>query len=406
MVQAAVDVRGGHVDQAIGLPDAGHLDHDPHREGGGLAPTAVEHALVVVGQLDGHRSGMIAGSGAPPTGAKTSRGVVDKRNVAKRLFRMYLAGGALAIAAYFLTSAGTAGLIVWDIIVVSMPVAIVVGVWRFRPDRRAPWLLLAVGLGIFALGDVIWNASSGGGGLGPSDIAYMVGYPLIAIGCLLLMRGDMRASMLALVDASIGAIGLAVIVWIIVLSGGVAGSGPTLAALVNAFYPVFDILIVTLLIRLALADRSREPAYWWLVGGFSLMLATDLAYAWLLRSSPDAYSPFLDLGWLVSYVAIGAAALHPSMVHLTRREAPQGVLSPIDVVWLGIPLFAVPILMLVPGHDETVDQIFLAVAAMMLASLVMVRIVSSAKDRDRAHARPASLSLSTDRCSTARLSPC
>ena len=143
--------------------------------------------------------------------------------------------------------------------------------------------------------------------------------------------------MLAMVDASIGAIGLAVIVWIVVLSGGVAGTGPTFAALVNASYPVFDILIVTLLVRLALADRSREPADWWLLGGFSLMLVTDLAYAWLLRGSPDAYSPFLDLGWLVSYVAIGAAALHPSMVNLTRREAPEGVLSPIDVVWLGIP---------------------------------------------------------------------
>jgi hypothetical protein len=67
--------------------------------------------------------------------------------VEKRLFGTYLAGGALAIAVYFLTSAGTAGLVVWDLIVVSMPVAIVVGVSRFRPERRAPWLLLAAGLG-------------------------------------------------------------------------------------------------------------------------------------------------------------------------------------------------------------------------------------------------------------------
>ena len=305
--------------------------------------------------------------------------------MAKRLFRTYLAGGALATAVYFLTSAGTAGLVVWDLIVASMPVAILIGVWRFRPDRRAPWLHLATGLGIFAFGDVIWAVSFGGAAIAPSDIAYLVGYPLIAIGCLLLMRGDRRASILALVDASIGAVGLAVIVWIVVLSGGVPGTGPTGAALVNASYPVFDVLIVTLLVRLALADRSREPAYWWLVGGFSLMLATDLAYAWLLRGSPDAYSPFLDLGWLVSYIAIGAAALHPSMVHLTRREAPEGVLSPIDVVWLGIPLYAVPVLMLIPGHDRAIDQVLLSAAAMVLSSLVMVRIVSSAKDRDRAH---------------------
>jgi diguanylate cyclase (GGDEF)-like protein/PAS domain S-box-containing protein len=221
--------------------------------------------------------------------------------------------------------------------------------------------------------------------LGVGDIAYLIGYPVIAIGCLLLARNDRRTSMLAMVDALIGAIGLAVIVWVVVLSKGVAGTDPTFASLVNASYPVFDILILTLLIRLALADRSREPAYWWLVGGFSLMLATDLSYAWLMRSSVDPSTWLLDLGWLASYVAIGAAALHPSMVHLTHREAPEAMLSPPDVLWLGVPLFAVPILMILPGHDQPLDLAIQAAAAMAIASLVMIRIVSSARDQDRAH---------------------
>ena len=150
---------------------------------------------------------------------------------------------------------------------------------------------------------------------------------------------------------------------------------------------MFDILIVTLLARLALAHRSREPAQWWLVVGFSAMLVTDLAYAWLVQRSPDAYSLFLDLGWLVSYIAIGAAALHSSMVHLTRREAPVAMLTPTDVLWLGVPLLAVPVLMLVPGHDRPVDQLILGIAAIALAILVMLRIVLSAKDQDRAHRR-------------------
>lgn len=302
----------------------------------------------------------------------------------RRLFRTYLAGGTLAVAAYLLAGTGISGL-VWDAIVVSAPLAIVVGVRRFQPERRHPWFLLAGGLGMFALGDVTWRIPVGGGDLRASDAAYAVGYLSIAIGCLLLARADRRSSMLAMVDASIGAIGLAAIVWIVVLSGGDAAAGPTLSRVVNASYPVFDILVVTLLIRLAMADRSREPAYWWLVVGFSLMLATDLSYAWLHRSSVDPSSPWLDIGWLASYLAVGAAALHPSMVHLTRRDPPEAGLSPLDVLWLGIPLFAVPLLILLPGHDRQTDLIILAVAAMAIASLVMVRIVSSAKDQERSH---------------------
>jgi diguanylate cyclase (GGDEF)-like protein/PAS domain S-box-containing protein len=300
----------------------------------------------------------------------------------ERLFRVYLAGGVLLAVAYFLLPDGP-GLIVWDVLALSMPVAILVGVHRFRPDRRLPWLFLAAGLGAFVVGDFVWSLPIASV-LGPSDLAYEVGYPLIAIGCLLLARVGKRTSVLAMTDSLIGAVGLAVILWVVVLGKGV-GAGPTFASIVSVSYPVFDILIVTLLARLALAHRSREPAQWWLVAGFSAMLVTDLSYAWLLQQSPDAYSPFLDLGWLISYISIGAAALHSSMVHLTRREAPVAMLTPTDVLWLGVPLLAVPILMLLPGHDRPVDQLILGIAAITLAILVMLRIVLSAKDQERAH---------------------
>ena len=298
------------------------------------------------------------------------------------LFRAYLAGGALVGVAYFLLPEGLA-LIAWDALALSMPVAILVGVHRSKPDRRLPWLFLAAGLGAFVLGDVVWSQPIANA-LGPSDLAYVVGYPLIAIGCLLLARVGKRTSMLAMIDSMIGAIGLAAILWIVVLGKGV-GPGPTLASLVNVSYPVFDILIVTLLARPALARHSREPAQWWLVVGFSAMLVTDLTYAWLLQHSPDAYSPYLDLGWLIAYLAIGAAALHRSMVHVTLRAAPEAMLTPTDVLWLGVPLLAVPVLMLVPGHVRPLDQLILGSAAIALAILVMLRIVLSAKDQERAH---------------------
>jgi diguanylate cyclase (GGDEF)-like protein/PAS domain S-box-containing protein len=309
--------------------------------------------------------------------------VADERNVRNRAITAYLAMGATAIVAYFLLPDG-AGSVVWDVIALSVPATIVIGVRRFRPSRRLPWQLIAAGFGLWACGDIFWSFPTAGA-IGPGDVAYTIGYPAMALGCLMMARTDRRTSMLAMVDALIGAFGLAVIVWDVVLSNGVQGRGPSFASLVGAAYPVLDVLVLTLLIRLALAERSQPPAYWWLVGGFAVVMAADLSYAWLQRVTAEPSGALLDLGWLVGYVAVGAAALHPSMAHLTRRGAPDAMLSPGRVLWLGTPLFAVPILMLFSGRDQPVDLVIQGSASIAIAALILVRIVMSARDQDRAH---------------------
>ena len=123
-------------------------------------------------------------------------------------------------------------------------------------------------------------------------------------------------------------------------------------------YPVLDILLLVLLVRLTMAERTPEPAFRCLVAGFTLMLATDLAFLWLARSTPHPSGALLDLGWLASFIALGLSALHPSMASLTRRTAPDAMLSPFDVLGFGLPILVVPVLMLVAaqhrpcGHDR------------------------------------------------------
>ena len=172
--------------------------------------------------------------------------------------------------------------------------------------------------------------------------------------------------MLAMIDSLIGAIGLAVILWVVVLGKGV-GTGPTFASLVNVSYPVFDILIVTLVARLALAHRSREPAQWWLVVGFSAMLATDLTYAWLVQQLAGCVQPAPRprLGDQLHRDRSGGHALQHGAPDPSRST--WAMLTPTDVLWLGVPLLAVPVLMLIPGHDRPVDQLILGVAAIALA---------------------------------------
>ena len=131
-----------------------HVDHDPHGERRGLAATAVEHLAVVVGQRDGHRSGMMARAGEPgrriatcwPRGCRyRKREGTAVQGVPRRRSPRWPSRTSCCRRG--------PGSIVWDALALSMPVAILVGVRHFQPDRRLPWLFLAAGLGAFVVGD-------------------------------------------------------------------------------------------------------------------------------------------------------------------------------------------------------------------------------------------------------------
>ena len=301
-----------------------------------------------------------------------------------RAVTAYLGMGAAAIAAYFLAPERARSAI-WALIAFSAPAAIAFGIRRSRPQRPAPWYLLAAGMACYALGDVLWDVFDGGVAVGPGVAAYALGYPLMGLGCLYLIRSDRRTLLFGMVDALVGAVGLAVILWVVVLSKGVDGSGPTFAMIVNASYTVLDILLLTLLVRVTWAERTPEPAFRWLMVGFSLLLATDLAYSWLSRSTPDPSSALLDLGWIATYISVGVSALHPSMASLTQRKAPHAVLGPFDVVWFGLPILVVPVLMLSADRHSSLDIVVQGVAGIALGAFVLVRVVFSAKDREQAH---------------------
>lgn len=118
-----------------------------------------------------------------------------------RAITAYLGMGATAIVAYFVLPDG-AGSLIWALIAFSVPVAILYGIRRYRPGRPAPWYLFAAGLAFYAFGDVLWNVFDGGAAVGPGVAAYALGYPLMALGCLFLVRSDRRTLMLAMVTRS------------------------------------------------------------------------------------------------------------------------------------------------------------------------------------------------------------
>ena len=140
-----------------------------------------------------------------------------------RLSQAYLLLGLLAIGGYFLLPAGAfKDSFYYNAVGLSGVVAIVLGVRKYRPDRALPWYLFAGGQLLLVVGDVEFSVYEHVLKTSPfpsvADGFYLSGYPLLAVGLLLLIRSRSPGSDWAsLIDASIIATGAGVVSWVVLM---------------------------------------------------------------------------------------------------------------------------------------------------------------------------------------------
>jgi hypothetical protein len=236
-----------------------------------------------------------------------------------KAWRLYLTGGVAAIVLYFLLPPqGLWSSAVYDLIGLSSVVAILIGVRRHRPARPVIWWCFAAGQLLFVVGDMLYTVIDSvlHQSTFPSvaDAFYVGGYPVLALGLLVLIRGRISGRDRAgLIDASIIATGLCLLSWSFLMKPIATDPSLSLAErLVSLAYPLADALLLAMVARLATSPGARTVAYRLLGLALVLLLAFDIVYAVLaLVSSYEGW--LVDAGWLLSYVIWGAAALHPSM---------------------------------------------------------------------------------------------
>ena len=199
-------------------------------------------------------------------------------------------------------------------------VAILLGVRRYRPERRAVWWLFAAGVAASALGDLVYDLICYASGEPPlvsvADLFYLAMYPLLLAGAWAGARRLLNRA--AWLDAAIVAMGCALIVWATALHPQLVDAGPlTAATVLSATYPALDVCLLGAVVGMLLVP-ARTLAYLLVVASLGLLLVADTAYAEL--SAHASYQPgdVLDLVWLGSYLLWVPAALHPSMRLLGR----------------------------------------------------------------------------------------
>ena len=283
---------------------------------------------------------------------------------------------------YPLVPAGTPRSVYYDGVAALAIVVALAGIRRLQPPVRRGLLLVVLGFGVWVVGDVVFSVEQDvvhfGGYPAPSDVPYLAGYVLIALGLLHLLRGRQnRTDPTPVLDAAIVAVGFGIVVGTFLIAPIAEDSGLTVAGrLVASAYPVADVLLLGVLVRLWSTVGARTTAYRLLLLGLVSTLVADVAWNVVALSDPGAETPWLDMLWLVGYLATAAVVWSPSAVRLGGGVPVESGTTPhrrLVALGCGLVLPGVTLLLNgVVGHDVPWRSV--AVGSMVMSVLVLVRM--------------------------------
>jgi diguanylate cyclase (GGDEF)-like protein/PAS domain S-box-containing protein len=323
------------------------------------------------------------------------------RLTARRVLAAYAVWMALLVAAHYSFTGARAETAA--AIELSGVAAMLAGVAINRPARRASWLLLAAAnlSSAVTLFVVHFMVLDHGAMPFPSfaDAVFLAEYPLYVAGLMLFIRARSTGRDLSgVIDALILTVGLMLLSWLFFLEPDATDPALTwLQRSVAIAYPVGAVVVLATLARLLAPGNVRGPAVVLLSIGTVGGVTSDVAYELLeyLGQRPEAI--IVSLGWVACYTAWGAAALHPSMTVLTRRdghEEPDP--APVALVMLLFAALIPPVFLFVRSlirHDG--PDIFVAVACAVLFLLMLIRLWDVAASRQRGLIRERTLRMAS-----------
>jgi signal transduction histidine kinase/CheY-like chemotaxis protein len=262
-------------------------------------------------------------------------------------------------------------------------VAVWVGVTRVQAPHRRPALWFAIALSMYFAGDLFFYwyllvRQSPRPFPSIADALYVADLPIFAWAILLFIRAQSPGrDMASLIDGAIVATTCGLLSWIYVIQPTVVASdAPFLHKAIGMAYPVLDVLILTMAIRLLLVRGRRPPAHVFLAAGAVSLTVADTLYNFLnvLPGLPLAIEPYYLL-WTVWYVLAGTAFLHPSMGAAPVHAEAATEHDRARLVLLVAVVLVAPTLVVVEGmRDEDWHLPIIGAASGVLFALVMARM--------------------------------
>lgn len=276
---------------------------------------------------------------------------MSKSVVSKRTWLFAVLGVGLSLGVYAASSAGLGGesvsTAIADVGEALILVASAALAWwaamRYEvgePLRRR-WMMIAAGVTMFAIGDVIWAVLEAGLGQFPypswADIFYLLTY--VFIGPALLMTAASHRGLIRLrTPIAIALSACVVIAAAIYLGflGGIAGDGEMALAekAVSIVYPLADafLLLGPALMVALIASRLGSGLLarpWWLVAlGCAVVAFADTGMSWLATTDSYDAASILNAGWMIGFVMIAVGASLARDIAKSFEIVPAAVESP------------------------------------------------------------------------------
>ena len=312
----------------------------------------------------------------------------------------YVAVGVLLIALYFAVPP-VLGISQWetrfvlDLLISGSAVAgLIVGVQKWRPHHVLPWYLLALSQTVYAAGDIAYFSDHYISHIyrfpGLADAFYLGRVPFILTGLVLIVRERNRGNQTALIDSLIVGIGVGAVSWVFLMSPYTNGSLGLSARLASLAYPITDLMLIGIAVRLLTGGGRRQPSFYFLTGGLVLLAATDSLYGWdNLHGVAFSSGSLVEVGWLVYYLTVGACGLHPSMCQLTSPVVRDETSNPrSQILILAFATLVGPVLLTLDTFaDRPLNALAISLAAFAITALVILRLARVMRDRDRAQLR-------------------
>ncbi|GAA4609722.1 diguanylate cyclase (GGDEF)-like protein [Actinoplanes octamycinicus] len=253
-----------------------------------------------------------------------------------------------------------------------------------RRHRGMRWMLLLLGAAALAAaaGDVIYYILAIIYPQAPvpnvSDIAYLLQYPLMAAGLLLIVRrrtpGWDGASA---IDAAIVAVSAGYLAYEFIIAPSMDGSAGLLANVVAAAYPVGDLMLITVGARLMLGAGQRPVPLRMLGGYLALILYADMTYAIQQLNGTYQDGNHLDAVWMAASFLLAAGMLHPAVPVMAAESStatPDATVGRLAMLAMAASTASTSLIVQVLRHRSP-HVLIAGIACNVLFMLVLARMV-------------------------------
>ncbi len=258
---------------------------------------------------------------------------------------------------------------------------------------RAPWSVLAVGLGLYGLGNVYWTIFVRPIDPAPfpswADALWGSFYPCAFATLVLVLRATRRDVPWTLwLDGVVGGFAAAAVTAALVGEVLLATGGQHLATVATTLaYVTADLVLLAFVVVLVVVFEGRAPrAVWVLAGGLVVFLAADLTYLYQAAQETYTAGTVLDVVWVAGALLLALAPERLTWVRPPRRR------------WADLPVVAVPVVsstvslgLLVWDHwaplPATATLLSAASALVAVVRLVLTYFEARALDGSREQAR-------------------